>query len=277
MRQERVRETDYVENERPNTRLEQFFDIFKHRFVELLKLSLLQAVFNMPLIVSLILFYGLVRSATDINSLMTVFIIQGCSFIISVPVAFIGLTGSFYSIKKIAFAEGEYASSSFFIGLKEEWKNGLLIGLICGFSIALSVIGFFFFYFYLSSINATISGFGIAILFIQAIVVYIVTIYSVGQIVIYSNKLKYVLKNSFIMTLMRFPLNLLIFIIHPGIFVTLVLIMDITMYVGVVLLVFIVAVMHTMWMMNLLGAFDKYINKENHQEIYRKGLKIEEA
>ena len=66
-------------------------------------------------------------------------------------------------------------------------------------------------------------------------------------------------------------------IIHPGIFVALVLIMDITMYVGVVLLVFTAAIMHTIWMMNVLGAFDKFINKENHQEIYRKGLKIEEA
>ena len=145
MRKERIRETDYEENERPETRLSQFFDIFKHRFVELIKLSLLQAVFNMPLIVSLILFHSLVKGASDISSLMTVFLIQGSSFIISIPIAFIGLTGSFYSIKKMAFAEGEYASSSFFIGLREEWKRGFLVGLILGFSIALTVIGFFFF------------------------------------------------------------------------------------------------------------------------------------
>ena len=277
MRKERIRETDYEENERPETRLGQFFDIFKHRFVELIKLSLLQTVFNMPLIVSLILFHSLVKGASDINSLMTVFLIQGSSFVISIPIAFIGLTGSFYSIKKMAFAEGEYASSSFFIGLREEWKRGFLVGLILGFSIALTVIGFFFFYFYLANINATISGLGIAILVIQAIVVYIVSMYSIGQLVIYSNKLRFVLKNSFIMTLIRFPINLLIVIVHPGIFVALSLIMDITMYVGAGLLIFLAAVMHTMWMMNLLGAFDKFINKENHQEIYRKGLKVEEA
>lgn len=277
MRKERIRETDYEESERPETRLSQFFDIFKHRFVELLKLSLLQAVFNMPLIVSLILFHSLVKGASDINSLMTVFLIQGSTFVVSIPIAFIGLTGSFYSIKKIAFAEGEYASSSFFIGLREEWKRGFLVGLILGFSIAITVIGFFFFYFYLSNVNATISGLGIAILVIQAIVVYIVCMYSIGQLVIYSNKLRFVLKNSFIMTLIRFPINLLIVIIHPGIFIALAVIMDITMYVAAVLLIFLVAVSHTMWMMNLLGAFDKFINKENHQEIYRKGLKVEEA
>ena len=79
MRKERVRDTDYVSEERPSTRLEQFFDIFKHRFVELIKLSLLQAVFNMPLIVSLVLFHVLVKNVTSMNSLMTIFIIQGSS------------------------------------------------------------------------------------------------------------------------------------------------------------------------------------------------------
>ena len=47
------------------------------------------------------------------------------------------------------------------------------------------------------------------------------------------------------------------------------------MYIGVVLLVFLVAIGHLLWMMNLLGAFDKYINKDNYPDYYRKGLKIE--
>ena len=277
MRKEKVRDTDYVSEERPNTRLEQFFDIFKHRFVELIKLSLLQAVFNMPLIVSLVLFHVLVKNVTSMNSLMTIFIIQGSSLVVSIPIAFVGLTGVYYSLKKMSFAEGEYASSSFFIGLKEEWKRGFVIGLLCGLSTCLAVIGFFFFYFYLSQVNTTVSGFGIAILVIQAIVAYMVCMYSIGQVAIYSNKLRFVLKNSFIMTLIRFPINLGILIIHPGIFVALAVIMDITMYVGTVLLVVLVGVSHLLWMMNLLGAFDKYINKEYHQEIYRKGLKVEEA
>ncbi len=277
MRKEKVRETDYESKERPETRLSQFFDIFKHRFVELLKLSLLQAVFNMPLIVSLVLFYALVRGAKDINSLMTVFIIQGGSLVVAIPISFIGLTGVYHSLKKIAFADGEYASSSFFIGLREEWKHGLLIGLISGLSTSLAVIGFFFLYFYMPESYYVVGGLGIAALFIQAIVVYIVCIYSIGQVTIYTNPMRFVLKNSFIMTLIRSPINLGIFIIYPGIFVALFLIMDITMYVGAVLLVFFSVVFHLMWMMNLLGAFDKFINKTNHQDIYRKGLKQEEA
>ena len=272
MKKEIVRNTDYQKEERPETRFKQFFDIFFHRFVELLKLSLLQAVFNMPLIVSLVLFHQLVRSSTSMGSLMTVFLIQGGSLLISMPSVFVGLTGVFYCFKKIIHSDGEYASSSFFIGMREEWKNGLLIGLIAGFSFALTVIGCFYFYYYVPSFNTVIAGFGIAILVIQSLIVLMVCYYSIGQVVFYKNPLRFVLKNSFIMTLIRFPINLLLTIIHPGILVALFVIMDITMYVGIVLLIFLVGIGHLIWNLNVISAFDKYINKENYKDIYLKGL-----
>ena len=272
MKKEKVRATDYQNEDKPKTRLQQYGYIFKHRFVELLKVSLLQAVFNMPLIVSLIIFYIAVKNSPDVNALMTVFLIQGASFLISLSFTFIGMTGVFYCMKKVIYDEGEFASSSFFIGLREEWKNGLFIGLLAGFSALITIIGFYFFYFHLSQVDTIITGFGIAILVIQLIVVLMVCYYSIGQAVVYSNQLRYVLKNSFIMTLIRFPINLLFFIIYPGIFIALICIMDITMYVGVGLLVFFSTFGHLMWALNDISAFDKFINKEQHPDFYRKGL-----
>ena len=116
MRKEKIRETDYQQSERPRTRLAQFFDIFRHNFVELIKLALLQTVFNMPLLATLVTFHLFVRNATSLNSLMTVFIITGFALLISMISAFTGLTGSFYCLKNICYAEGEFASSSFFVG-----------------------------------------------------------------------------------------------------------------------------------------------------------------
>lgn len=272
MREEKVKSVDYSTSERPKTRTKQFFDIMRHRFVELLKLSLLQAVFNMPLIVSIVLFHILSKTATSINALMTIFIIQGLSFLISMPFAFTGLTGFFYCLKKIIHAEGEYASSSYFIGLRDEWKKGVIVGMIVGASLALAVIGFFFFYFYVSSYNTTIAGLGIAIVIIQAVMVLMVAYYSIGQIVMYTNKMRFVLKNSFIMTLMRFPQNLLFIIIHPGILASLFAIMDITAFVGVILLIALSGIGLLIWNLNIISAFDKYINKESYKEIYLKGL-----
>ena len=275
MRKDVVRENDYQNKERPSNRLRQFFDVFRHRFVDILKISLLQAVFNMPLVVSLVLFYILVRNSSTFASLNTVFLIQGASMVVTIPVAFIGLSGSFYCFKKICYAEGEYASSSFFNGMREEWKKGLLIGLLPGISYAAAIIGSFYCYFYLTQVNPTIAGFGIAILVTQALVVSMVAYYSISQIVVYSNKLRYVLKNSFIMTLIRFPINLLSFIIHPGILIALFAIMEVTMYVGLVLLVFLVGIGHLLWVTNTLGAFDKFINRESYPDFYRKGLSNE--
>lgn len=263
---------DFEQTNRPRTRFKQFFDIFKHRFVELLKISFLQTVFNMPLIATLVCFYIFVRGATSINSLMTIYIITGVLIMFSMMSAFTGLTGSFYCMKQLIYAEGEFASSSFFLGLRSEWKRGLLTGFIVGFSAMVTIIGSFFFYFYLSNFDTTISGFGIVILVIQSILVYMVGYYAIGQTLIYENKYRHILKNGFLMTLMRFHINLGIFVLHPGIFIALVNIMDITMYVAIVLLVFLVAIGNLMWMLNCIGAFDKFINKENYPDYYKKGL-----
>ena len=276
MRKETIRSTDFTQKERPKTRSKQFLDIFKHRFLELMKLSFLQTVFNMPLLVTIFIFWLLLTKA-DGNSLMTVFLIQGGTMLIALPSSFIGLTGSFYTLKKLAYAEGEYASSSFFLGLREEWKKGLVIGLIAGLSAALAVIGLYYFIFAAEGLNTAMIGFGIAICIIQLIVILIVCYYSISQVVVYQNKLRFILKNSFIMTLMRFPINLGLLILYPGGFVALVCIMPITMYVGLALMIFTAAFGHVVWLLNCLSAFDKYINKEQFPDYYRKGLYKEET
>ena len=273
MKKEYIRPSDYEQRERPKTRAKQFFDIFIHRFLELLKLSLLQTVFNLPLLATIFLFWMLIsQSGLTIQSSMTIFLIQGGSLLISLPFSFVGLTGSFYALKKLAYAEGEYASSSFFLGMKEEWKKGLLIGFIAGLSGAIAVIGIYFFLIYPVEMITWIKGFGIAIVIIQLIVVLIVCYYSLAQVVVYTNTLRNMMKNSIIMGLIRFPINLVLLILYPGGFIALICIMPYTMYVGLGLMILTCAFGHLVWMMNTMSAFDKFINKEQFPDYYRKGL-----
>ena len=274
MRKEKIRETDFEQKERPKTRLAQYFDIFKHNFGELIKLSLLQTIFNMPLIGTAVSFWVLVKGSPnmELGALMVVFLITAGALLIAMMSSFTGLTGVFHCLKKICYADGEFASSSFFIGLTENWKKGLLTGFIVGLSAAAAVIGFFFAFFYLSQINSTIAGLGIAVVIIQFIVVIMIGYYTIAQSIVYDNKYRYVLKNSFIMTLMRFHINILLFIIHPGIIIALMLILDITMYISLPIIIFFSALFHLMWVCNTLGAFDKFINKENYPDYYRRGL-----
>ena len=276
MKKDAVREKDFQENERPNTRLKQFFDIAKHRFVELLKLSFLQTVFNMPLIATVITFYLFTRNASNLNSLMTIFLITGGCLFISMIFSFTGLTGLFNCLKKMAFAEGEYASSDYFHGLVSNYKKGMLVGVIAGLSVALTVIGSFFFYFYLSTYNPSVAGFGIAILTIQSLVVLIVSYYSISQIIIYENGFKNIIKNSFIFSLMRFQYNFPLFVLHPGIIIALMVIMEITVYVAIALIIIFIAFGGLIWSLNTISAFDKFINKENYPDHYRRGLAKEE-
>ena len=276
MRKEKIRTEDYSQRERPKTRSKQFLDIFKHRFLELLKLSLLQTVFNLPLLITIFFFWIVLGQASGTSnpqgSMMMIFLIQGASFLVSLPISFVGLTGSFYALKKLVYAEGEFASSSFFYGLKEEWKKGLALGIIAGLSAGITMIGIYFFLLAPYDIVTWVKGFGIAVVIIQLIVVLMISYYSVAQVVVYKNKLRFILKNSFLMVLMRFPINLGLLILYPGGFIALVCIMPYTMYAGLVLMIISAAFGHLVWLLNAISAFDKFINKEQFPDYYRKGL-----
>ena len=76
---------------------------------------------------------------------------------------------------------------------------------------------------------------------------------------------------------MRFPINLGLLILYPAGFIALICIMPITMYVGLGLMVFTSAFGHLVWMLNAVSAFDKFINKEQFPDYYRKGLFKEET
>ena len=278
MKKERIRPTDYTQRERPKTRLAQFFDIFKNRFVELLKLSLLQTVFNLPLLAVIFLFWLFIRQdGLTTQRVMGIFFIAAGALVICLMSSFVGLTGSFYALKKLAYAEGEYASSSFFIGMREEWKRGLLIGFIAGLSVGIALLGLFYFLIFPSDIYDWLKGFGIAIVIIQLIVVLVVCYYSLAQVVVYTNTLRNMIKNSIIMGLIRFPINLGAIILYPGGFIALVCIMPITMYVGLGLMLLTAAFGHLLWMMVTMAEFDKFINKEKFPDYYRKGLYQEET
>ena len=276
MRKEKIKTEDFTSKNRPNTRLKQFGDIFIHRFLELVKISLLQAVFAMPLLVTVVLDWILIRyianNGLGANALFTVFLFTSISLIFTVAISFIGITGVFYCMKKLIYADGEFAASAFFIGMREEGKKGFVIGLLEGFSSGVMVLGLYFFFIFQPQVSPTVLGFGIAIVIIQFILMTMFTYYSLAQVTIYTNDLRSIFKNSILLMLVRFPFNILFMIIHPGIFIALISIMDITAYVGVGLSIFFSTFSYLIWMLGCVSAFDRYINKECFPDFYKKGL-----
>ena len=269
---DRVRATDFENRERPKTRRGQFFDLFRHRFLEIMKISWLQAIFQMPLYVSVVLFWILFRKAENYDSAFTIILILSASFLVSIPTLYIGLSGVYGCLRRLVHAEGEYASSDFFLSLKEDWRNGMATGFIVAFSLGGGLIGGFYLYGDSAVLNGWLSAVGIALLAIQFLVVTVVSYHQLGQGAFYQNGFGASLGNGLRMSLSRFPLALLFFLIHPGILIACFSLMSITAYTGVGLSLFFSGFAHLIWMLYLVSTFDRYINKDNFPDYYRRGL-----
>lgn len=281
MRKEKIRETDFKSSELPRTRFAQFKDLLKHQFLNLTKLSLLQTVFNMPLLVWAILFI-IFLTLVNPEGIYVVILIGSGILIPCVMVSNIGLGGMFYCDKKLAYADGLFAASSYFVGIKETWKQSLIYGLIQGLVSGVALAGTTFLFFY-TSINPWIIGLGITLLIILFFVSTMINYYSLAQSQIYSNKTGATIKNSYLMSVMRFPKHLLLFILHPGVaiagYIGLCFVPNIGMilsYVWLALFSIFNSIGLIAWMLFIITTFDKFINEEHYPEYVKKGLYKEE-
>ena len=277
MRKEVIRETDFSVTELPRTRWAQFKDLLKHQFLNLVKISCLQTVFNMPLLVWAILFVILLTTVNPEGTYVVILVGSGI-LIPCVAISNIGLSGMFYCLKRMAYSDGLFAASSYFVGMKEEWKKGLVLGLLQGLAAGVALAGTTFLYFY-TAVNPWVIGLGITLLVILYFVMTMVNYYSLAQTAVYSNKTGVIIKNSFLMSLMRFPKHLLLFLLHPGLAITgyvgmcfIPSVGVILSYVWLALFVILNSIGLLAWMLFILTSFDKFINKENYPDYVGKGL-----
>jgi len=279
MRKEVIRKTDFTTHELPHTRKQQFWDVLKHQKLNMIKISLLQTVFNAPTMVWAYLFYLILAAGP--SSVFKVSVYISLALIPCLIIANIGLVGSFACLKKIAYADGMFASSTFFIGLKEDWKKGIVFGLLQGISTALFIVGLVF-VLIAKDVNVYLRGFALTMVIILFLVTTMMTYLSLAQTAVYGNKIRATIKNSFLLSLMRFPKHLLLILLHPGLIIGLVYgafcIPTAGEFVGIgVLLLFSFFNSFSLfiWMLFILTSFDKFINKEYYPDYVNKGLFIE--
>lgn len=276
MRKEVIRQTDFTSRELPKTRMQQFFDVIKHQKLNMVKVAMLQTVFNAPLMVWAVLYYLLLAAGPSSPFQITVF--AAIALAVCITISDVGLVGSFSCMKKIAYADGGFASSSFFMGLKEEWKKGIVFGFLHGLVIGVSLVGLVFFI-SVPGAEVIVRGFGLAMLLILSVTGTMMNYYSLAQSSCYSNTMGKIIKNSLLMSLMRFPKHFLLFLLHPGVIVGAVIgsfcIPYAGEYVGIGVLVlfsFLNSFGILAWMLFTLTSFDKFINKENYPDYVNKGL-----
>ncbi len=141
--------------------------LFFNRFGTMVALNLLSAIFAIPGIIVVVLFYmnmrisdGLIPYSSNLGigypvvvdaiaqGAMATFTYQVIEFLILVPciaIFALGIAGNLYVIRKLIWEEPTSTVKDFFRGIKKCWFSSLMIGFVMGFTILLFVftLGYF--------------------------------------------------------------------------------------------------------------------------------------
>lgn len=274
----------YARASLPSNRWELFWDIFKGRFGKLFVINLLVLLFFIPLILLIYFRYvalvnlgsaypfsmgfgigyqapnslvGLSESIIySVNTFVYLFMPIACI------IAGIGIAGGAYVVRNMVWTEGIFVSNDFWRGIKQNYKQILVIALV--FSLV----------FYASIVSASLSQYAMTIkagptwIFkVSEVLSYIVlaffsimTLHMITMCVTYEFKFRHLLKNSFLFTLALLPQNL--FFAFLGSIPFLLLFLGSSLFIVGVIVVFILgfSLLLLVWTNYSQWAFDRFVN-----------------
>ena len=139
---------DFNDNSFPVTRIGLFKKIFLSRIGKLILVNVLCFVFFIPLL-TWDLFTTMYKSNIEDISSLTNFVItiESPIKIVTYVVAFLGLAGEIYYIRKLSWGEPVSLFRTFFKGVKESYKQFIFFGIItsifcCLFELAIQFLQF---------------------------------------------------------------------------------------------------------------------------------------
>lgn len=275
MKKEEKHITDQdVKQSLPSTRKEVFFDLLKYRKMNLFALSCYTFMFFIPLAIDLFYFNYLESMAIIAEKYEYLFSLIFYSMLIMLPcmvIGFIGFAGAFYTAKRMVWQEGISLASDFFRGIKENWKDALINGVIFGLVLFGLVVGGSYLLIY-APVTPVVRGIGLGALILFFLVFGMVIALHFTQCVYYENSYGVTFKNSFsFLGLLNWKV-LLVFLFSTGVVVALGLFNLITLAIGLILFAFTNSVVIILYTLISHAAFDKYINKEYYPEMVNKGL-----
>ena len=279
----KLKDKDFDEALLPSTRKSQFKDILSHEYKSILLIGMWLLVFFVPLILlesfSNIFVYTYIEqnnsslSPDEIQSFeMLVTIVKEMALVLCYMVFSIGVAGSVRIIRNFVYGEAIFFKEDFILGIKKYWKVCLLSSFIFGFLKGTNNILLYLVNNY-ANMNSLYILVGLAIGIFYLFIVPIIFFY-MSLAVTYDLKFKQCLVIA-----IRFALaNLLIAIIFSALLFGLTFIW----YIGILLVVDIILVVSIafisplyilVWHLYVTSKFDRFINKEQFPEIYKKGLR----
>ena len=249
----------------PRNRKEVFFDFLKYRKMALFTLSCFTFMFFIPLAIDLFYFNFLESIAMANDKYNYLFSLIFYSMLIMIPcmiIGFLGFSGAFYVAKKMVWQEGVMVAPDFFQGIKENWKHGLLNGLLFSVILFGFVVGGSYL---LINFNAAPiwSGVGIGALIVFFLLFGMVVALNNTQDVYYTNTFLTTTKNSFCLLGLLHWRVLVTFLLSTGVVVALCCLNMVTLAIGLFLFAVLNSVVIILYTLIAHNGFDRFINKEH--------------
>ena len=256
----------------PDNRRKEFFYLIKYRWKSILLIGGLLFLFSIPLLGSILLkdlkAISIVTTSDgeDVSSLLINDLFYSVFIVPSFVILFIGLSGVYRVVRNYIWAEGVIFKSDFLIGIKQNWFPFALDGFI--FSVL-------FYGLYIATVYINIPYLKYLPIAVCFILIYPVILIHTNLTVVYKNNYFKQMKNALLIYIRRAYIYLPLFILLitiPFVFF----IFYIPLIVKYIILILFVNLFLPFFILLFntysISVFDYYINKENHQEIYKKGL-----
>ena len=275
---------DFELNNLPSNRARQFFTIFRIEWKTLLLLNLILLLFFIPYFVLDIVrwsvcdsfWHSIVTSSPDPEkeyALAKFYIdmVYAGIMLFIYPIISIGLSGVIKVIQRCVYIEGVLFKDDFFLGIKKNWKQFLILAIFYGLFMVWVQFNISFCNLNPGLFSSIFQGVSIAIFYaiVAPIIFFVasnVATYKMSIVVGLSNSLKmFIKKLHFVLIFALIFYGLTYLDLIPNVIVR------VFVTAGVILLfssLFILA-----WYLFSVSIFDEYINKDNYPEIYRKGLR----
>jgi len=258
-------------------RFDQFFAIINEYYRELFYLSLLIFIFVLPYFIFKF-FAGVVdtellneianASIEESNALIILFkrheLINAIISATLIGVSFIGICSGVNILKKLIYQTPTSLKSDYFSYIKMNLLKSFIIGFIYGIMVELMMISSFF--------DGTFINEAIGILIIILISIYFM--YYINLDTYYTDTFIHRIYNAFILLVLRLPINLLISVFSFCFIFVFYVFNGLTalFFVALYLALFGLGLILLAYSVNAVASFDKFINKDNYPEIYKKGL-----
>lgn len=267
-----------LKNDRPFDRRDVFIGAFRSEYPTLLKVSLAMLVFAIPAILVFLWTMLEIYMLGDLGdaAMLELYTIQTRMYLWLIPafaILSVGASGAFYVMRRLVWREDLHFFKDFCRGIKQNAPQSICAGVL--FSVFVGALSYT-----VNTLNLNVklgSAYWIVVI-LQAFLVAVAVMLLMFQycsIAVYSDGMFKIVKNSFFLVWMSLPRTTLILLaaLAP---ILLLLTFNSVYWIYLVVMIFMALVGFAygilLFTLHAHNVFDRFINKNNFPQIYKKGL-----